>query len=90
MNTKNEEGYKPNYDKLISESPNDEMREAWIESKERDLSYAYNCIYMMKMSCNHYEIFQHQVRDEDDLKEWVKLMQSEKYYKKCTRCICGA
>lgn len=89
--------YVPNYDELIAEAPNDEMIAKWTRSKElyettkdKDFGFdgfAYNSIYMMEMSCGHYEIFQHSVRNEDDLIEWIKLMQKEN--KKCTRCICG-
>ena len=92
--------YVPSFDELIAEAPNDEMAQKWADSKDlyestKDKSFgfdgfAFNSVYMMKMSCGHYEIFQHHSRDEDDLMEWVELMQSEKYYKKCTRCICGA
>lgn len=97
-NKNNEGSYVPKFDELIAEAPNDEMSAKWIEA--RDLfarlgednpkyeGFAFNSIYMMKMSCGHYEIFQHSVRSEDDLVEWIALMQSEKHYKKCTRCIC--
>jgi len=96
---KNDEGsYVPNYDGLIAEALNDDMTAKWIEAKEfheklgetepKYQGFAFNSIYMMKMSCDHYEIFQHHSKSEDDLIEWIALMQSEKYYKKCTRCIC--
>lgn len=101
MTDENEYGYIPNYDELIQEAPNDEMKAKWIESKERHekyldsdfpkaSSFAFNGIYMKKMSCGHYEIFQHHVRNEDDLVEWIALMNEEEKGKKCTRCICGA
>lgn len=97
---KNESGaYVPNYDELIADAPNDEMKANWIASKElherlgeKDAKYggfAFNSIYMIKMKCGHYEVFQHSVRDENDLVEWISLMQSDKHYKNCTRCICG-
>lgn len=97
---KNDAGsYIPNYDELIANAPNDEMKAKWIASKELHASigekeprfegFAYNGIYMMKMACGHYEIFQHHVRDESELVEWIALMHTDKYYKKCTRCICG-
>lgn len=90
--------YIPNYDELVANAPNDEMKAKWIECKEtlarigkEDAKYdgfAFNGIYMMKMACGHYEIFQHHARSESDLVDWIELMQSDKYYKKCTRCIC--
>lgn len=97
----NEQGsYVPDYDELIQEAPNDEMRAVWIHSKElhenlskNDLKlegYAYNSIYMLKMACGHYEIFQHHVRDESELVEWITLMKEEEKNRKCTSCICGA
>lgn len=96
---KNDAGsYVPNYDELIAEAPNDEMVAKWISSKElheslaeKDVRYggfAFNCVYMMKMSCGHYEIFQHSARSEEELVDWIKMMQSDEYYKKCTSCIC--
>ena len=94
----NADSYIPNYDELIANAPNDEMKAKWIESKElherigkedaKHGGYAFNGIYMMKMACGHYEIFQHHVRDESELVDWIELMHTEKYYKKCTRCIC--
>ena len=100
MDEKTECGYVPDYDELIAEAPNDEMKAKWIESKElheklaesddkRFGGFAFNSVYMIEMKCGHYEIFQHHVRDESDLVEWIALMQSDKHYKKCTRCICG-
>ena len=90
--------YIPKYDELIANAPNDEMKAKWIECKEtlekvgkenpKYDGFAFNSIYMMKMACGHYEIFQHHSRSESDLIEWIELMQSEKYYKKCTICIC--
>lgn len=91
--------YVPNYDELIANAPNDEMKANWIETKEilervgkEDAKYrgfAYNGIYMMKMACGHYEVFQHHVRSESELVEWIELMQVEQKNRKCTRCICG-
>lgn len=100
MTEKNEYGYVPNYDELIREAPNDEMRKKWIDSKERHeeylnskfpqaSSFAFNSIYMKKMACGHYEIFQHQARDESDIIEWITLMNEKESHKKCTSCICG-
>ena len=94
------DNYVPSFDELIAEAPNDEMRANWErcqakieETKGKTFSFdgfAFNCVYMIKMACGHYEIFQHQVRDEEELFEWIEMMQSDKYYKKCTKCICGA
>lgn len=94
---KNDEGsYVPNYDELIAEAPNEDMTNKWIQARDLHAElggkfggFAFNSIYMIEMKCGHYEIFQHSVRDEDDLLEWIELMQSDKYYKNCTRCICG-
>ena len=96
---KNDKGsYIPNYDELIADAPNDEMKAKWIASKELHESlaekdakfggFAFNSIYMMKMKCGHYEIFQHAVRSEAELVGWIELMLSDKYHKKCTTCIC--
>ena len=89
--------YVPNYDELVANAPNDEMKAKWIESKELHSrlaekdekfgGFAFNSIYMMKMACGHYEIFQHHSRSESELIEWIEMMQDEN--KKCTRCICG-
>lgn len=95
---KNDAGsYVPNYDELVVNAPNDEMKAKWIESKElhsklakkdaRFGGFAFNSIYMTKMDCGHYEIFQHHAKTESELVDWIKLMQKEN--RKCTRCICG-
>lgn len=89
--------YIPNYDELIANAPNDEMKSKWIESKElharlsekdaRFGGFTFNSIYMIQMACGHYEIFQHSARSEAELVEWIEMMQDEN--RKCTRCICG-
>lgn len=95
---RNEVGaYIPNYDELIANAPNDEMKTKWIASKElhqklgeKDAKYegfAFNSVYIMKMACGHYEVFQHSVREESELIEWIEMMQNEN--RRCTRCICG-
>lgn len=100
MTNKIEDNYVPSFDELIAEAPNDEMKAKWTQcqdlyerTKDNEAmsfkGFAFNCVYMMEMSCGHSEIFQHQSKSEDDLIEWIKLMQSDKYYKKCSRCICG-
>ena len=91
---KNEFGYVPNYDELIAEAPNTEMVAKWEQCRElhekigkEDPKYAtfsFNSIYMI----GHYEIFQHATGSEEDLIDWIELMLSDKYYKKCTTCIC--
>lgn len=95
---KNEFGYIPEYDELIAEAPNTEMAAKWEQCRElhqkigkenpKYETFAFNSVYMMKMKCGHYEIFQHAVRSEGELVEWIELMLSDKYYKKCTTCIC--
>jgi len=95
---KNEFGYIPDYDQLIAEAPNSEMAAKWEQCRElhekigkenpKYATFAYNSVYMMKMKCGHYEIFQHAARSEEDLIDWIELMLSDKYYKKCTTCIC--
>ena len=95
---KNAFGYIPDYDELIAEAPNSEMAAKWKQCRElhekigkenpKYETFAFNSVYMMKMKCGHYEIFQHAVGSEEDLVEWIELMLSDKYYKKCTTCIC--
>lgn len=100
VENQNEVGsYIPPYEALIKEAPNEEMAEKWRESKElhekigqkdkRFQGFAFNSVYMMKMECGHYEIFQHGIHSEQELIEWIHLMQEPKYYHKCTACICG-
>ena len=97
---KNEAGsYIPAYDTLIEEAPVLAMKCKW--NKSRDLfsrlgkdnpryeGFAFKGLYMMKMSCGHYEIFQHSVRTEEELVEWIRLMRTPKHYKECSRCHCG-
>lgn len=73
-------------------APNDEMKSKWDEVDEfheKHRGFKYNGIFMMQMKCGHYEVFQHPARNLTELKEWVKLMHTEKHYHKCTLCICG-
>lgn len=99
---KTEHGYIPNIKELIANAPNDEMKAEWnrlndliIKSRDdeslftKPFAFTYNGIYMMKMECGHNEIFQHNVRNETELVEWIELMHEDKNYKKCTKCICG-
>lgn len=97
---KNDAGaYIPNYAELIANAPNAEMKTEWENCKKlhenigkkepRFSGFAFNGIYMMKMACGHYEIFQHPVRDESDLIEWIELMTVEEKNRKCTLCICS-
>ncbi len=98
-NKNNADAYVPNYDELIANAPNDEMKAKWIECQElhekwgkedaKFGGFAFNGVYMMKMACGHYEIFQHHARSESDLIDWIALMQVEEKNRKCTRCICG-
>lgn len=99
MCEKGEYGYTPNYDILIEEAPNEEMENEWRRCEEtfkkmkksdnpKLSAFAFNSVYMIKMSCGHYEIFQHPSQNEKELIDWIKLMQSPKYYHKCTFCVC--
>lgn len=91
--------YVPDFETLIQEAPNETMAEKWRECEARlkewekhdprFSGFTFNSVYMMKMKCGDYEIFQHSTTGEEDLNSWMELMQSDKYYKKCTRCICG-
>ena len=91
------DSYIPNYDELIANAPNDEMKAKWIASKElhqklgeknaKYQGFAFNSVYIIKMACGHYEVFQHSVREESELIEWIEMMQNEN--RRCTRCICG-
>lgn len=91
MDVKTENGFIPNFDDLIAESPNDEMKSKWMEAKaitEKHGGFTFNGVYMLKMECGHYEVFQHSAKDESDLIDWIKLMQVEEKNRKCTMCIC--
>ena len=92
MTNKEDDGrYYPNYENLIAEAPNEDIKNVLKESQkitEKFGGFAYNAIYVMKMKCGHYELFQHQVVDEDDLINWFHLMHEERNYSRCTMCIC--
>ena len=87
MANKKEDGrYYPNYENLIAEAPNKDIKNVLKESQkitEKFGGFAYNAIYVMKMKCGHYELFQHQVIDEDDLINWIHLMHEERNYSVC-------
>jgi hypothetical protein len=62
-------------------APNDEMSKKWEEIDENN-GFSFNCVYMMRMSCGHYEVFQHTAKDIRDIVEWVKRTPVDK----CTPC----
>ena len=92
MTNKEDDGrYYPNYENLIAKAPSEDIKNVLKESQkitEKFGGFAYNAIYVMKMKCGHYELFQHQVVDEDDLINWIHLMHEERNYSRCTMCIC--
>lgn len=90
-------GFIPPYEQLCATAPNEEMVEEWKDCEElfkrvgekhpEMEGFAFNCVYMMKMSCGHYEIFQHPgTRNLHDILDWIERVQVGR---KCSRCHCG-
>ena len=95
---KNESGsYIPNYEQLIKEAPNEEIANEWANCQERFAKregkwagFAFNCVYIIKMKCGHYEILQHYVHSKEEIENWIENVDySKKHYRNCTMCICG-
>lgn len=91
MTDKNENGnYIPNFTELISEASNEAMKAKWSEIEEAINNevfpgFAFNCVYIVKRACGHYEVLQHPVgRDIEDYLEFMKNAENSR----CTRCIC--
>lgn len=84
----NEKGkYVPDYSLLKNNASCQEERDYIQQVAERGHAFAFNMVYVMKMSCGHFEIFQHHVFSEAEALEWLNMMARED--RKCTRCICN-
>ena len=59
ISKKNDEGwYMPDYEKLINNAKTVEEKEYINKIKDRNITFAYNMVYITKLKCGHYEIFQ--------------------------------
>lgn len=78
-------------DVLIYNARCKEERDYLIEKKERlaEFGFAFNMLYVCKMACGHYEVFQVYAKDEEDALSWVKFSEDDAKTRKCTRCICN-
>jgi hypothetical protein len=50
--------YYPEYDRLIAGATCEEEAEYLRKVKERNFPFAFNMVYVMRMACGHFEIFQ--------------------------------
>jgi len=99
---KNEFGkYLPSFDKLIEEAPNSEMKKEWEKCRElfnycKDnevlSGFSFRTVYMVKLGCGHYSIYQHGMPKEwsvseceEDLFEWIRKMDFHSK-DKCAKC----
>jgi len=98
-NQKNENGkYVPDIDKLIQTATCAEELEyimkivqRYDERKETGftLEFAYNMIYITRLTCGHFEIFQTPCNEHYSLHENLKNAKTHAETSKCTKCICN-
>ena len=93
---RNEEGkYVPDFEELIMEAPNEEMKKEWQQCQklmkkmyenEEHKKYAYfafNAVWLVKRSCGHYEILQHHCHYVDNV---LQYMEEVEMTTKCSGC----
>lgn len=96
MSEKDSSGnYLPDFSKLKKNAFSEEEA-AYIDSvKERRQTvspklqgFAFCTIYVKKMACGHFELFQTAAHSYTELLDWFHVVYSDSN-RKCTRCICN-
>lgn len=97
---KTEDGkYMPDWDKLIQSSV-DEEEKKYLECCRADAElrlkkgswpagFAFNMVYVVEMSCGHYEIFQTPCNDYYSVGENLQRARVHARNHKCTHCTCN-
>lgn len=86
--------YIPDFNALRATASCDEER-AYIDSVEKRIidgkfsGFHWNMVYITKMACGHYEIFQAPANERYPLNEILKSAQDHAATSKCTHCICN-
>ena len=81
--------YVPNYELLIM-SASCEDEENYLRSAEAaGIEFAFNMVYVTKMACGHYEMFQTPQSEFNPLSGILIKASEQAQTNKCTRCICG-
>ena len=79
--------YLPDYDMLIENSTCQAEADKWRESKERNVTFAWNMVYCTKMRCSHFAIFQSPQNEHYPLDEVLRQAKEYAAHSKCTACI---
>jgi len=96
---KNENGkYVPNIGKLTQTATCAEELEYileavyWYDEREEKgftLEFVYNMIFIIRLTCGHFEIFQTPCNEYYSLHENLKEAKEQAETSKCTKCICN-
>lgn len=94
---KNENGnYVPDIDKLLQTATSIEEQEyiqemvQWYDEREKrgfTLEFAYNMIYITRLICGHFEIFQTPCNEYHSLSKNLKRAEEHANKSKCSKCI---
>jgi len=91
ISKKNDEGwYMPDYEKLINSAKTIEEKEYINKIKDRNITFAYNMVYVVKLKCGHYEIFQTPCNKYHTLKENISKAINITGSLTCSNCIINA
>lgn len=85
--------YKTDWDDLIDRAPDNECREYLTETrkkmKAKGISFAYNMVYVTRMACGHYEIFQCPGNMHRPIAKNLREAREYSLTHKCSACIIG-
>jgi hypothetical protein len=79
----------PNYQRLIESASCKDEAVYLREIEERNITFAYNMVYITRQACEHFEIFQTPQNEHYPLDNILKRAVEHAVKNKCTRCICG-
>ena len=56
--------------------------------KDRPIAFSFKLIYVSRMRCGHYEIFQSPLPETQLMNRILQIAKAYAYDHKCTRCAC--
>lgn len=85
--------YRTDWDDLIDRAPDNECREYLTETRKKmkaiGISFAYNMVYVTRMACGHYEIFQCPSNAHWPIAKNLREAREYSLTHKCSACITG-
>lgn len=80
--------YIPDYDALLAAASSEQERRYLRRVADHDMRFAYNMVYVTRMMCGHFEIFQTPQNKHYSLEENLARAREHASTSRCTRCIC--